>query len=301
MRIVGWFEMPDNTPEPGSKEDDGDTWTVGFSYHFKYDKPVECVMFYPLMIHNQILGPDFRPTEEIDVEELHQRSYAMSAKNFSQFEAGRNLAPISVRDGLSIPSFDEFIPGAVIPSTKRIFTAMTSVDTTNPSLLMALDELGDWDWDADILAFLKVEAPFMTKRYHSIFCLSLYEGPALISDGILTVDNTLKVHVTKPLSLRLNYHVRLSLVSDLSLLTAAALERLRNHGLEFIKLLDALDPTLKDGDCWPTIMGANYISRRDLTCVTDCLNRATISKGDHQIRQFNTVMNLFVVANSRDR
>jgi hypothetical protein len=299
MRIVGWFDIPDNVPELGSKEDDGDTWTVSFSYKFKYDKPAECVMFYPLMIHNQLIT--YRPSESIDTPELHQRSYSMSAKNFSQFEAGHNLAPMLVRDGLSIPDFDEFIPGAVIPKTQRIFTALTSITPEDTRSLMNLGELGTWDWDDDVLAFLKTEAPYMTRTYMSIFCLSLYKNEALLSDRLVQVNSALDVTATQALSIRDYFHVRLSLVTDLSLLSADAKERLRNNGGVFLKLVDALDSNLKNTDCWPRILSGNYISRADFECVVDCLNPVTISQGNRQVYQHSTVMTLFIDAHRSNK
>jgi hypothetical protein len=49
--MQGWFDFQ-AVPEVGGKEDEADTWTIGFDYHFHYEKPIECAMYYPLMVHN---------------------------------------------------------------------------------------------------------------------------------------------------------------------------------------------------------------------------------------------------------
>ncbi|WP_233874783.1 hypothetical protein [Paraburkholderia adhaesiva] len=88
MRIVGLWDF-EGAPEPGSKEDEGGTWTIGVAFRFKYDKPVSVVMEYPQMIHNQLIRyrddtPPFNPGQV-------QKHYSLSAFYFEHFNKTRAL------------------------------------------------------------------------------------------------------------------------------------------------------------------------------------------------------------------
>lgn len=303
MRILGWFDF-EGVPELGSKEDDADTWTISFSYKFRYDKPIACVMFYPIMIHNQLIDAKYRHTEIPYDPDQNIASYAMSTDNFRAFEKGHTR--YNVNQGIQIPITDEFVPAGIVESTIRVFTALTSVEKTDLRSLMSLRDLGVIEFEPDVLSFLISEAPYMTKAYLSIFTLSLYRGIDLLGDGIITVDSNLNVKATSDLSLRHYYHIRLGLVTDLNLLSQAAKDRLREHGKALRIILDAIDPTLKAKGLLPTIIGGGngtipttnpgYVGKRDLDKAIDEMNRAIMSQGEHYNRQRNTVMIMFVQA-----
>lgn len=312
MRVVGWFDF-EGVPERGSKEDDGDTWTISFSYKFRYDKPIACSMHYPLMIHNQLLDQKYRPDEPVyDVTE-QLSSYTSSSRDFTYFEKGRKRVTVP---GYAVPSFDEFIPTDILIDTMRIITALVSIDTTatNPKLLMNLRELGDIELNPIILDFLVKETPFICKPYHSIFTLSLYRSILLAEADEIQIDADLNIYSKDDLSLRNYYHVRLALVTNLNLLTESALLRLRNSGLALQLLLDAIDPTLKLKDVdaaiakkrenivydepgiglIPPVLRNDYVTREDLQIAIDEINREILVRGDGQIYQFNTVQVLMV-------
>lgn len=252
MRIVGWFDF-EGGPELGSREDEGDTWTISFSYKFKYDKPIACVMFYPLMIHNQLIGQKYRPSEGVYEVENHVRSYSLSALHFNEFEKGKRIQ--NIQKGIAIPAYDEFIPGNVVTSTIRLFTALTSVDETS-NVLMNMCELGDIELHPEIIKFMVTEAPYMSKSYDSIFSLSLYQSVDLLDDNMVKIDSALNVSSVNTLSLRSYYHIRLSIVSNLFLLKKEALDRLRENGVVLGLILEMIDPTLRGKGLLPTIIGS---------------------------------------------
>lgn len=296
MRVVGMFDF-DGAPEQGSKDDEGDTWTISFSYKFKYDKPVACVMFYPLVIHNQLVDQAFRPDKPIDTPEQHVRSYSLSASNFHTFEKGTSL--VGVPQGTPIPAFDEFIPSSVIPYTLRVITALVTLDEVTPQALMSLRELGDIEFPAAILDFLVGEVPYLTKARQSIFSIQLYRNVDLMPPDSLKVLPDLSVESTVTLSTRDYHHIRLSLATDFTQLTQAALDRAREHGLALQLILEALDPTLVDKSLIPPLLGTNYITKSDLQKAIDEMTRALRAEGDGQPRQFNTVENLIILAYTR--
>ena len=285
MRVVGWFDF-EGVPELGSKEDEADTWTISFSYKFKYDKPITCVMAYPLMIHNQLIK--YRPEEKEYRVEDYSKSYTLSAECFSKFERGNEVLTLSKRDGIAIPSFDEFIPASVVPDTVRVFTVMAGLDIINPTLLFSLKELGDYEFSPALLALLKTEAPFMTQPLKSIFVINLYQNTGLSSHDSLQVDSNLNVYSTDVLSLRNYYHIRLSIVADLRQLSQSVLDRLRNSGLATIEIINSLDPTMSIRGLLPKILGSDYITRIALDKAIEAMYLNSTLQTTNQIKLTTT-------------
>ena len=126
----------------------------------------------------------------------------------------------------------------------------------------------------------------------SIFNLSLYRNIYIVNN-YLTVDSDLNVNTIGDLSLRNYYHLRLSIVTDLSLLSQDALDRLRNNGDALEIILRYLDPNAAD---MINILYNNYVTKQNLNDIIDYLNKAIMSKGDWQHRGFNTVETLFITA-----
>lgn len=236
LRVIGWFDF-EGVPELGSRENDGESWTISFAYKFKFEKPIAAVMGYPIMIHNQLLDEKYRLTE-MDTPEKHQRSYSLSTGFLTEFEKGHDFLTISA--GYAIPAFDEFVPGDVLPESLRVVTSLTSIDPDDPLYLFTLTELGTLEFDPDMVDFLKGEIPFLTKPYASLFNLSLYSGKEWLHHSNLRIDSNFRVYATKLLDLRKYHHVRLSIIDDWTLLTPAALERLRHYGKFLIKCLEAI-------------------------------------------------------------
>jgi hypothetical protein len=294
MRVVGVFDF-EGGPEKGSKEDDGDTWTISFSYKFKYDKPVACTMAYPLMVHNQLVDQAFRPDKPVDTPDRHVRSYSLSAANFHSFEKGTKL--IGVPQGIAIPDFDEFIPSSTQPQTLRVFSALVSIDSDLP--LLSLEELGSVTLHPEIVTFLRGEVNYLTKPRLSIFGIQLYRNIDLMPNDSLIVTPDLVVDSTKLLSTRDYHHIRLSIQTDLSKLTQAALDRAREHGIALQLIIEAIDPSLKDKGLIPAILSGNYITKIELQKAIDEMTHPIRVEGDNQIRQFNTVENLLIIASRR--
>lgn len=276
IRVLGWFDF-EGVPEQGSKEDDASTWTIGFSYKFKYDRATACRMNYPLVIHNQMIkyrpGPDEQPPYTVE----HQmRKYALSAKMFAYFETGRTMTYLNRRQGYQVPSFDEFLPANVIPDTLRLATVLVQIDPVQPRALFNLTDNigGDIMIDPDIRCCLEKEWPYMASIYQSIFHVSLYRSAYLQTPDKITVNSNLDLLTTFDMDLRQTYHVRISLVKNLRLLPRAALDRLRSCAPCLIKLLDAIDPTLKNRDLLPCIIGDSYVSWGCLDKAIDAINGA---------------------------
>lgn len=285
--IVGVFDFT-GVPEKGDREGDNENWTINLPFTFMYDQPVGCDMNYPLVIHQQMIK--YRPSAADKPDKLIQRAQVRSAmsKNMSVFETGAKTYRNRGAQGVSIPSYDEFIPASIVSSTARVFEALTAISATDlRSLLNLKDVMPEYVFDPKILKFLTAEAPFMTRPYRSIFQLSLYRGYNLQLPSMLNIDTDLNVTATQDLNLRDYHHVRLSVVYDLSLLDQAAKDRIKENGCAFAMIVYALDPRIKP----PALIGDCYCPGSEIDRITDALNPVG---GNGQIIQFNTVETLYL-------
>lgn len=303
-RVQGWFDF-EGVPEYGGKEDNIDTWTISFDYHFSFDKPQACVMHYPLMIHNQLLdqkwrpGPDEQPPFQVEQKQL---SYSLSAEHFRMFEADQQMYPQTVRPGYAVPAWDEFFPREIVPTTMRVVTTMLTLNPADLHELANLRELaGDYELNPALDCCLETEWQFMTKPFQSVFCLSLYQGNDLVDGALLTMDADLNIRSTVPLDLRQNYHLRFSLHTDWYKINRAALRRLQHCPDCLINLIDVIDPTIKDKNLLDCVVEGEWFPMRCLENVIDEINRDIIAKGNGQVYQHNTVQSLWIAAHSTTR
>lgn len=294
QQVQGWFDF-EGVPEAGSKENESDAWTISFSYKYRYDKALACLMMYPLMIHNQPISKKFRDNKSPYEVEDHQRSHSLSKGFFTHFEKNpRNPANPNI-SGVGIPEVDDFIPGQVLPKTMRVLTALVKLTTEDKRTLLDFKSLGKYKLDEVFMDFFETEAPYVTKPYESIIQVHLYRNTNISPDRFVRVNNQTVVSVTEDLNLRDFHHIRLSLVTDLTLLSNAAIERLRNNGCAFRTIMAAIFPQLMTDGLLPESMcKLNYVTRDQWDRVVSVMERGIYAKGNKEPYQFNTVMNLYV-------
>jgi hypothetical protein len=301
LRVQGWFDFT-GAPEQGSNESDADAWTISFAYVFQYDKPIACTMYYPLMVHNQLVAQKYRPGKEEMPEyqiEAQERSYGLSAKMLSKFEATHGLYQLTKRPGYAIPSFDEFLPEQVIPHTLRVFTVMIQLDPANPRKLFNLKtDLGDIALNEDMWCCIDKEIPYMCQPGQSVFNLSLYRQAHMMTPNWITIDSDYNVMATQDLDLRQYYHVRFSLMRDLRQVNPDSLKRLQSCPDCLNEILAAIDPTLLPKGLLPCVVGGTWVPSQCLDKAIDEIDRGIISMGNHQVYQMNTVETFFIKARS---
>lgn len=291
--IIGYFDFVGG-PEKGDKEGEGDAWMTAFSFKFRFEKPIACVLHYPLYVHNQVIGKEWRPSMEDTKAVPTAKSHVLSSLAYDQFRGGKTFDHWVSTNGYSLPSFDEFLPKSIVSSTMRILTALSLVKEDTPRAMFSLANLGKVKFTPRMIEFLKSEAPFMARPYFSVFTLSLYEDVDLLPGAPITIDSNLNITSVADLDVRKSYHVRLGLVTDWTLLTRDALIRLGRFGDIVLELIKVIDPYY-NGEL-PKIIGTNFIPKPELEKAIDIINRGILTQGNRQGIAFNTVGTLFIEA-----
>jgi len=312
--IVGAFDFT-GVPEKAGRDGESDAYSISFSYIFYYDKPVSLFFEYPLTIHNQTLPEGFYDNQLIDDEDYHQLEFSESTYALYHFQGG--TPRFTDKAGLRVPEIDDFIAEITPPRTFRLTTILTTADLTTPGskILLNLKELGIITFDQQILDFFVKEGSNLTKLYNSVFYIGVYQDKDLLSDNLVSIDNTLNVGLVPDLNLRKQYRVVVDVVYDLNRITEDALKRLKTDLPVFYKVLELLyqyrnqNYTIPSGIAnggvigstyeqtygYPKpLKGTTYIPKKEIDIAIDRINKPILARGNHQQYLFATVMTLFI-------
>lgn len=244
INILGWFDFTDQPPKVSRVNESGN-WSVSFNYTFGYDRVESVVMQYPLMVHNQLL--DNRFYNDIPVDDLsqymQQRSYSMASIHSETFQQ-KGLHLLEVNPGISIPTFDDWTPSIVPSHYTVLMRIMLQVDPNSPNALLSLPVLGDWALFPEAIVYLKANPLALLRPNTSVFNIQLYKGKSLINYEEIIVSPDLDLHTVSPMDERYQYHLSLSLLTNVLRLTPAALLTLAEHGYFAIRYLVAVLPEL---------------------------------------------------------
>lgn len=296
--IQGYFDF-DGIPEKSERNGEAETHEVTFTYTFEYQKPISCSMRYPLIVHQQILSTKYRPATGPYNPDDTKQVYGNTRRHLRAFERKAFLKRKCHHPGIAIPSWDEFLPASIPPSTKRVFTAMVAVapdgDTRN---LFNLTNLGTQQLLPEILDYLRGEYDYVHRLWDSPLTLSLYRGIDHIEMGAVKLLPDLTVQTANPIDPRQVYHVRLGLATSIKSLSPRCRRAMMAHGKATIAMLNAIDCTLARKGLLPSVVpGSDLIPDDEFKDAIDEIDRDTNNGGSINTDQdvnFNTVQ-LFTI------
>lgn len=260
VRLLGVFDF-DTVPENIEKEGAMTPHIVKFEYKLSWQAPVGMIMAYPIMIHNQIMPRKYIYMDKIkSPEDRAKITGSFSDIALSYFERTEASLPIYKPHGYSLPSQDEWRPLNVPASTLRLYSSLIKLDPDNLTHLSRLDELGQAYYINDnVLEFLIGEAEYLNTPGQSVFHVSVYDGVTPLPSNTYYVTDILEVMLNEPANLRNIYHIRLSVYSDLTLITPAARDRLRENPV----VLELVLKAISEND-HPYTMTDGGVTRKDM-------------------------------------
>lgn len=261
-RIQGFYDFI-GVPDKPTRDEESGTWEISFNYKFTYDEPVACNMRYPIIVHNQLLPEEWTDPGRLDnTQGLNSRRNA-SFKAWKSFESDTLL--LKAREQypyVRYPEYDDFYVESGQSATGTIFLGLTSLDPNEKRTLLNLGELGDYNIDPDILAFIRdSELPYLTKPYASVFSVSLYRNQKMAQHDLITVTPDLDVVANEDLDLRDQHRIRIGIVSDLSMMETPVFDRMRNYPKAFVKIIAAIDRVLANQPDFFTIGSRQMVDK----------------------------------------
>jgi hypothetical protein len=239
--VQGWFEFIE--PPPPEKDDAGASWTSTFNYHFNYQKPVSIDFIYPLIVHNQQI--DGRLFSKSPPYSLSDRP-SLKTETLLGYDAHSDLyrQPPDPMGGKRHPVWDDWIPLSVPNFTASLSSWMLQVDQEEPTVIMNMDDLGGEAMVKVFRDFLVEEAPYIGVRGASLIHFTLFCGKVPMPDGSVVMDKDLNLRSIAPMDIRQTYHIRLSAITEMSILTQRAWNALQKNGYATLLIWQSLFPSL---------------------------------------------------------
>ncbi len=278
IRVLGMFDF-DGMPEKPEKENENGSWVISFGYKFSFEKPIACDMTYPIMIHNQLLDPQYVTfnTSAYSLDN-QQKSYSASFEALTTFEAQKQIEKYVNTDPIiRLPEHDEFIPEGYPPATVAVFYALCEVDINDKRALLNLNELGPIVIDKDIMDFIQQsEWPYLTKLYKSFFHVELYRSMKQASDSAITIDSNLNISSVDELDLRVNNRIRFSMVTNLNMIRPEAFDRLRKFPKAFVKIVSAISDSIRNFPGFNDLGSKPIVTKQDFSVVYRAITGANL-------------------------
>jgi len=273
--IIGWWDF-ELAPDVQAISESGEKWLVSFEYTYRYDKPTAVSTHHPILVHQQLLDQTWIPAIE-RTEQVPVRTYASRTRK--ALDALQDtMAHIPMISGVQLPAWDDWLPAKVPPSTVTVFTAMLMKEADDPTLLVDLTALGDYRFEPAMLHYLSEQYRKLTVRGQAPIQVELYKNNEVAPEHGVTVDATLQVRTAQPLDDRSIYHLRVSLCTNLKLLSAVGRKSLMNYPKACMLVLQTLDPKLEEKGLLPKVLGGTYIPPRQFDAAADEINRGLLTK-----------------------
>lgn len=273
--IIGWWDF-ELAPDIDPISEAGEKWSVSFEYTYRYDKPTAAATHYPIMVHQQLLDASWIPAIDY-VEQEEVRTY--SSRTRKALDALREtMEHVPMISGVQLPRWDDWLPKAVMPNTVTIFTALLMKEKEDPTLLVDLSDMGDYEFDTTMLKYLSTHPKKLTVRGNSPIQVELYRDNEIAPEIGVTVGSDLKVRSEEPLNDRSIYHIRVSLLTNLKLLSRTGHNALLRHPKACLLILETLDPGLEKKGKLPEVLGGRYIPSSQFEAAADEINTGLLKK-----------------------
>ena len=246
-RIIGLYDFT-VTPDKGSNESDGATWTTTFTYKFHYDKPIQCNMVYPVAVHNQMLDDRYQVFDTNASIDNTRKQFSLSGQANYYFEAQEAVdRSNSIIKSFRVPANDEFEPDNVVSSTGTLASVLCGVEA-NSDVILDLKTIDEFEFHQSIVEYLQGSGDweYLNVPYRCPYHISLYKNGQLMDPSSITVTRDLVIKSKTPLDLRDYHQIRIGLVTDIDSINIQTLRNLRDYPDALVKTLLAMRVTMGD-------------------------------------------------------
>ena len=271
----------DTVPEI-EKMESGDLYQANLSYLFRYSQPTSLAMQYPIMLNNTLISSKYRVPCDYNSELiLGDPEKLIWGLNFTRYTPPTHYPCKTLR----LPCFDDWEPKVIPLGTASIYTALIEIDNNEKKYVMDLSELGGKyilaDWLKDSLEYFNEDCLIIGK---SPILISLYRNDVWANFDLLYLSR-FKLFTRTDMEFYNTYHVRLSIYTDLTLLSELALEKLRSNALVCIPLFKTLAPEYID--LVPKPLSDGSINKYDFWSFIRLLKKTNSNyKNNKEVRRF---------------
>lgn len=216
-------------------------WGVTFTYDFSYDKPVTIRLEYPFLIYNYRLHKDFwKFIKEPGIKKSGIRTKSMESITsvLKNKETDHRFVFDKSKYYMTIPAIDTHLLPKPNAYLIRLMGILLEIPDNTDKLLFNLDDLGDFKLKDSVKNFLlESERTFINDLYNSMFYIELHKNDS--KSGVrLRLEPNGDFYVDTDLDLTAIYRISINIVSDVTILTKDARDRLRIYLMKEKNMLD---------------------------------------------------------------
>lgn len=293
--INGAFSFTE--PPEQAKNERWPTVETSFEYKILYQKPIAVVMDYPIVINNQLIPPAYVSTKApymllqvpfyADDERLVDNYWISPRKGY---ERGQGL--------IRSPYYNEFFTRRASPSTFAVFYGVIQIDETDPTWAVDINNIGEWQIDPDILAYMKENYRNLQFSSESAITTWIYkwQDPVGVQNQYCTPEGM--IHTREPMDFTQNYNIRIGVLYDWGKLSPSARRLLQRHPNACKKLLKVVAPHI-DVESIIDVLGNEWVTDASLDKVIGAISQT--SPDWKHYRQYKRLMvnSFFVTASAR--
>ena len=256
LNIMGYFDFTDLPVE--SKESNRPGWSIGFRYVFNYDKVINVVMQYPLVVHNRLIPSKLRDSTD---DTMYSRMVADRAltTHWMDYMRSLNLQWYGNIPGVRIPYYDEWWINETHRYLVPVVTMLCGVLPNNLTEINSIVNFEYFTLDSKYIPYITKYRHRLLEPYFSPLQYTVYCGDTKLNNSDFYIDDQLILRSKKDLNLRLTYHLRLSILTDLKLLSKDGADAIGEYPPAAQDTIDFVVP----GEKVKTIVGGKLVNRDD--------------------------------------
>jgi hypothetical protein len=293
------------SPEAPDKAGDTGEYNYPFEYIVQYTKPVDMSIDYQLVNHSQLLPAKYHgPLYPSGTQPIPYLRPACSYANQSQviwdrFNNNAKMRPQPM-DGVRFPIFDDWLPVRLPTDTSTVFTTMILPDAVDLSDVLDLTQLVGVQFDGHVLEYMRSQATKLATLWEAMVHVELFKNQHWMGDEAIIVTPDLKVRSVEPLCQRDRYHLRISLLTDITKLLPTAFQAFRTQGVACQKILCALQDKMPYAFYVPKLIGPGIVPESELRDAAIRINkhRGAFATGLEQVML--TVANVLITTKRLD-
>lgn len=251
-RVLGRFDF--EVPPNEEKGDSGTVWNTQIDYIVEYDKPIASVARYPISIHSRILPVEWLPEAPeytLDYDGVYSGQSLAALGRVQRATLNTDYNPMI--EGVAFPKYDDWFVATPWSWTMWIGRFLVVPDEANPRMVLDIDELGPYTLHPSVRKFMKKYNKYVFRPEASPVFIRIYCDNDPMSDTTLSMDKEGVVSYYKELDPRKVYHVCIGFVTDFSMLTPDAQDRVDKDKdiVDVITPDGNWDKAVKIKDRWP--------------------------------------------------
>ncbi len=240
--VLGWFDFTSTPEQPEKDGANAGNYICNINYRFSYDRPMQMLVRWPLVVHNQIIDSTYHPTEPYQTFRQVDRRVSFFKGSLESFleSIKYNNIPYVIE-----PEIDDWMPSEMNRRAMIFFTGLLVIDKTDPTHLVDLSHLGKHTFTPYILEYFFQQQHTLFGDRTSPFVFMLFENGQQRTDITFSFKpNSLELVVDKPLDMTKMYHLQIGILRDWTALTTETRQCLRRYPVVTYSLFRVLNIVL---------------------------------------------------------